>query len=113
MTDPLGFGELLHGLLEVAERPLNKALVLLEVVEQHIPQWLFRQHLGVTQYDYAILGPGQGYIEPPRVTEETNSLHKVCIHRSVDGNRGMYTKTGKQDIANRQQTEESMQGLTA
>ena len=81
VTDPLGLGELLHGLLEVAEGPLHNTLVLLEVVQQHVPQRLLCKHLGVAQDDYAILGPGQGYIETPRVTEETNSLQKVCTHK--------------------------------
>ena len=85
LTDPLGFGELLHGLLEVAKRPLHQALILLEVVQQHIPQRLLGQHLRVAQDDQAVLGPGQGYIETPGVTEETYSLQVVCIHRSEDG----------------------------
>lgn len=74
MAYPFGFGELLHGLLQVAEGPFHQALVLLEVVQQHIPQWLLRQDLRVAQNDYAILGSGQGYIQTPRVTEKPYAL---------------------------------------
>lgn len=115
MTNPLGLGELLHGLLEVAEGPLHKALVVLEMVQQNIPQRLLCQHFGVAQDDYAILGPGQRYVEAPGVTEETNSLQKVCIHRSADGTQRDAQKARHQNIANRQatQTDRSMQGDTA
>ena len=51
LTHPLGLSELLHGLLEVGQRPFHQALVLLEVVQQHIPQRLLCQNLGVTQDD--------------------------------------------------------------
>ena len=96
VTDPLGLSKLLHCLLEVAEGALHQALVLLEVVQQHVPQRLFCQHLGVAQDDYAILGPGQGYIQTPRVTQESNPLQKGCIHVTDR------VETGKQDIAHRQ-----------
>lgn len=92
MTDPLGLGELLHGLLEVAEGPLHKALVVLEVVQQHIPQRLLGQHLGVAQDDDAILGPGQSNVETPGVTQETNSLQKVFTRRSADSRQAGCTK---------------------
>ena len=72
---PLWLGELLHGLLQVAEGPLHQALVLLEVVQQHIPQRLLGQHLGVAQNDQAILGSSQSHIETPGVTQEPNALH--------------------------------------
>ncbi len=73
-TDPLGLGELLHGLLQVAEGSLHQALVLLEVVQQHIPQGLLGQHLGVTQDDQPILGSGQCHVQTPWVTQEPNAL---------------------------------------
>ncbi len=73
-TDPLGLGELLHGLLQVAEGPLHQALVLLEVVQQHIPQGLLGQHLRVTQDDQPILGSGQCHIQAPWVAQEANAL---------------------------------------
>lgn len=57
-THLLGFGQLLHGLLEVTQGALHQALVLLEVVQQHIPQGLPAEHLGVPQDHQAILGSG-------------------------------------------------------
>ena len=50
-SHPLGLGELLHGLLQVAQGTLNQALVFLEVVEQDIPKRLPAEHLGVAQND--------------------------------------------------------------
>ncbi len=80
-----GLGELLHGLLEVAEGALHQALVLLEVVQQYVPQRLLGQHLGIAQNDQPILGPCQGYIQTPGVTQEAYALHQshgmgTCMH---------------------------------
>ena len=73
-TDPLGLGELLHGLLQVAEGALHQALVLLEVVQQHIPQGLLGQHLRVSQDDQPILGSCQCHVQTPWVAQEPNAL---------------------------------------
>lgn len=73
-TDPLGLGELLHGLLQVAEGPLHQALILLEVVQEYIPQGLLGQHLGVTQDDQPILGSSQCHVQTPWVAQEPNAL---------------------------------------
>ena len=71
---PLWLGQLLHGLLQVGQGTLNQALVLLEVVEQHVPEGLPAEDLGVPQDDQAILGTSQGNIEPPGVTEKADAL---------------------------------------
>ena len=79
LTHPLGLGELLHGLLEVAQGAFHQALVLLEVVQQHIPQGLLGKHFRVAQDDQAILGSGKGYIQTPGVTQETNTLQSPMV----------------------------------
>ena len=76
-TDPLGLGELLHGLLQVAEGPLHEALIVLEVIQQHIPQGLLGQHLGVTQDDQPILGSSQCHVQTPWVAQEANALQYI------------------------------------
>ncbi len=93
-TDPLGLGELLHGLLQVAEGPLHQALVLLEVVQQHIPQGLLGQHLGVSQDDQPILGSGQCHVQTPWVAQEPNALQygTVCISAMDMSQHGLHNR---------------------
>ena len=53
---PLGLVQLHHGGFEVCERPLRQAAVLLEVLQQAVPQRLARQHARVAQHHQAVEG---------------------------------------------------------
>ena len=46
------------------------------MVQQHVPQRLPAEDLGVAQDHQAILGPGQSHIQPPGITQEPNALHR-------------------------------------
>lgn len=47
------------------------------MVEQHVPEGLPAEDLGVPQDDQAILSASQGNIEPPGVTEKADALYRT------------------------------------
>ena len=67
-------GELHEALLEVGERPLHQAPVLLVVVQQVVPERLLGQHLGIAHHDDRIFGARERHIEAPGIGEEADAL---------------------------------------
>mmetsp|Transcript_35643 Transcript_35643/g.84468 ORF Transcript_35643/g.84468 Transcript_35643/m.84468 type:complete len:405 (-) Transcript_35643:1640-2854(-) len=63
-----------HRVLEAAEGALDKAVVLLVVRQERVPDRLPREHLRVPEDDDAVLGSGQGDVQAPWVVQETDPL---------------------------------------
>lgn len=84
-----GFAELHEALSEVVEGPLHQNLLLLVVVQQVVPQRLFRQGFGVPHNDHPIPSHKRTQIrlEPQETESEVQNLHKweAQVARDLNG----------------------------
>jgi len=76
----LGLGQLDGAGLERRQGALDDQPLILEELEQVVPERMQRQRLGVADQHEAVLSSGQGDVQAPRVAQEADALVLVAAH---------------------------------